>query len=85
MQPNVIPLTPQGHFLQQLYHKTARGMSSLKNSSLWMQWNPAYPRVSFPRGNNFPGFQRTYDEQCKRGTFLQKDQVVWVFTALEQV
>ena len=32
MQPNVIPLTPQGHFFQQLYHKTARGMSSLKTS-----------------------------------------------------
>ena len=33
MQPNVIPLIPQGHFFQQLYHKTAWGMSSLKTSS----------------------------------------------------
>ena len=35
MQPNVIPLTPhdQGHFFQQLYHKTPQGMSSLKTSS----------------------------------------------------
>ena len=35
MQPNVIPLTPKGHFFQQLYHKTARGMSSPKTSSLF--------------------------------------------------
>jgi len=33
MQLNVIPFTPQGHFFQQLYHKTARGLSSLKTSS----------------------------------------------------
>ena len=33
MKPNVIPLTPQGHFVPQLYHRTVRGMSSLKTSS----------------------------------------------------
>ena len=33
MKPNVISLTPQGHFFQLLYHKTVRGMSSLKTSS----------------------------------------------------
>ena len=30
----MIPFTPQGHFVPELYPKTARGMSSLKNSSL---------------------------------------------------
>ena len=29
----MIPLTPQGHFVPQLYHRTARGLSSLKTSS----------------------------------------------------
>ena len=33
MKPNVIPLTPQGHLVPQLYHRTAWGMSSLKTSS----------------------------------------------------
>ena len=33
MKPNVIPLTPQGHFVPQLYHRKAQGMSSLKTSS----------------------------------------------------
>jgi len=33
MKPNVIPLTPQGHFVPQFYHRTARGLSSLKTSS----------------------------------------------------
>ena len=33
MKPNIIPLTPQGHFVPQLYHRTARGLSSLKTSS----------------------------------------------------
>ena len=35
MKPNVIPPTPQGHFVPQLYHKAARGVSSLKTSSLF--------------------------------------------------
>ena len=34
MKPNVIPLTPQGHFVPQLYHKAARDVSSLKTSCL---------------------------------------------------
>ena len=33
MKPNVIPLTPQGHFAPQLYLKTVQVMSSLKTSS----------------------------------------------------
>jgi len=33
MKPNVIPLAPQGHFVPQLYHRTARGTSSLKTSN----------------------------------------------------
>ena len=34
MKPNVIPLTPWGHFVPQLYHKAAWGVSSLKTSSV---------------------------------------------------
>ena len=37
MKPNVISPTLQGHFVTQLYHKTAGGMSSLKTSSLAIQ------------------------------------------------
>ena len=33
VKPDVIPLTPQGHFVPQLYHRTAKGLSSLKTSS----------------------------------------------------
>ena len=34
MKPNLIPLTPQGHFVPQSYNKAAWGVSSLKTSSL---------------------------------------------------
>ena len=43
MQPNVIPLAPQGHFFQQLYHKTVWGMSSPKTSSLFVWCDIAWP------------------------------------------
>ena len=36
---DTIPLTPQGHFVPQLYHKTVRAMSSLKTSSYYMYKN----------------------------------------------
>jgi len=52
VKPNMIPLTPQSHFIPQLYHKTVQGMSSLKTSSLFYMWSTftsLYHKTKIPK------------------------------------